>query len=78
MQYRNAIHQVVEEVVRNQMDKTQAVIAIRNWAIQIIAEADRNRFIELVERELQSLHEGNIARYHLRIGEYETWKKNWR
>jgi hypothetical protein len=32
---------------------------------------------EIVERELLSLHEGNIARYQLRPMEYENWKKSW-
>ncbi|NGX28999.1 MAG: hypothetical protein K940chlam1_01191, partial [Candidatus Anoxychlamydiales bacterium] len=36
------------------------------------------RFTEIVERELQSLHEGSIARYKLRLFEYEKWKRKWK
>lgn len=77
MQYRNAIKQAVGEVVRGRMNKTQAVNAIRYQALNSISIQDRPRFIETVERELQSLHNGNIARYQLRPKEYENWKKSW-
>jgi len=36
------------------------------------------RFVEVVETELMSLHEGNIARYRLRPSEYHAWEKNWK
>ena len=77
MQYRNAIKQSVREIVCGGMDKTQAISAIRKQASDAIPVADQSRFIETVERELLSLHEGNIARYQLRSTEYENWKKSW-
>lgn len=77
MQYRNAIKQAVGEIVRRGMNKVQAVSAIRQQAFDSIPMQDRSRFIETVERELLSLHEGNIARYQLRPMEYENWKKSW-
>jgi Fic family protein len=78
MQYRNAIKQVVSEVVRRGMNKTQAVSTIREQALSSIPLQDRPRFIETVERELLSLHEGNIARYQLQPTDYERWKKSWK
>jgi hypothetical protein len=39
---------------------------------------DRTRFVEVVETEIMSLHEGNIARYRLRPAEYRAWRENWR
>jgi len=77
LQYRNAIKQAVGEVVRGCLNKEQAVSSIRQKADQFIPEQDRSRFIEAVERELLALHEGNVARYKLREGEYEKWQKNW-
>ena len=35
------------------------------------------RFVEVVETELMSLHDGNIARYRLRPSEYQAWRKTW-
>ena len=42
--------------------KKEAVIAIRKSS-QALPSNERLRFIEIVERELQTLHEGNIARH---------------
>lgn len=78
MQYRNELHQVIGEIVRHGMNKTEAIAAIRKRAAAKISLSDQPRFIEIVERELQSLHEGNIARFRLRLAEYEHWKKTWR
>lgn len=77
LQYREAIKQVVAEIVRNGQNKTQAITTIRNHAEHLIPKQDRSRFIEIVERELLSLHEGNIARYQLRPKEFEAWQQSW-
>lgn len=47
-------------------------------AIELLTEQDRKRFIEAVETEIMSLHEGNIARYRLRTSEYGAWREAWR
>ncbi len=78
MQYRDAIKQTVGKIVRHGMDKAEAIHTIRKHAIDLIPLQDQSRFIETVERELLSLHEGNIARYQLRPTDYEHWKKSWR
>jgi hypothetical protein len=46
-------------------------------AINSVPPDDQSRFIETVEIELRSLYEGNIARYRLRLSEYEFWQKFW-
>jgi predicted nucleotidyltransferase component of viral defense system len=38
---------------------------------------DRERFIEVVENQLLSLHEGNIACYRLRSSEFVSWRETW-
>lgn len=42
-----------------------------------VPEADRAKFIEVVETELLSLHEGNFARYRIRPSEFAAWKVVW-
>ena len=75
--YREVLYQIMGDVVRGRLDQMGALAFIRKWAFEKIESFDRARFIELVERELLSLHEGNLARYRLRPAEYEDWKKNW-
>jgi hypothetical protein len=42
-----------------------------------IAPDDRQRFTEIVEAELASLHEGNFARYRIRPSEFAAWRQIW-
>lgn len=76
--YRNLIIEIVTAVVKEQMNKKDAVRSIKIIANQSIPPEDQARFVEKVEIELRSLHEGNIARYRLRPSEYESWSKVWK
>ena len=78
MKYRDSIVEVVSEIVKKGLDKSQAILLIQRKAQKLKSSKDSSRFIEIVERELQSLHEGSIARYRLRLSEYKNWKKKWK
>jgi len=78
VKYRKAITEFVTTVVRQGLDKREAAKWIAEKAEGAVEAADRTRFIEVVETELGSLHEGNIARYRLRPAEFTAWKENWR
>jgi hypothetical protein len=77
LQYREQFTQLVAEVVRKKMNKPQAVEYIQVFVSQQIQASDRERFIEVVDDQLLSLHEGNIARYRLRLGEFFGWRETW-
>lgn len=42
-----------------------------------IDSIERERFQEIAESELLSLHEGNSARYQVKPSEFATWKEAW-
>ncbi|MES2199643.1 MAG: Fic family protein [Chlamydiota bacterium] len=73
LRYRNDIFEMVSRVVKERMDKKSAIVSIKETATQKIPPKDQLKFIETVEKELRSLHEGNIARYKLRPSEYIAW-----
>lgn len=77
LRYRDFIAGLVARVVKNGMGKKRAVDCIKQQAAQRVVQIDRAHFIEVVETELMSLHEGNIARYRLRPLEYQQWRENW-
>jgi len=77
LRYRQQIKKFVAEIVRNSMDKRKAVDWITEKSETEISAHDRARFVEVVETELGSLHEGNFARYQLRTAEFWDWKKIW-
>jgi hypothetical protein len=75
--HKAALRQVVADVVRGAMDKKAASAHIASWVDKNIAEADRERFRDMAEAELLSLHEGNFARYQIRPSEFEAWQQVW-
>lgn len=75
--HRTAIRQLVGEVVSEGMDNRTATAHIGAWTMAHIEQPDRERFREIVERELLSLHEGNFARYRVRPSEFAKWQASW-
>ena len=78
LRYRALVAEAVATVVRTGVDKQAATALARQRAAEQVSPADQARFVEVVETELMSLHEGNIARYRLRPAEYEAWRQGWR
>ena len=78
MRHRIALRELVANVVRGCMDVGQAASEIEAWCGQNIAVPERERFRELVERELLSLHEGNFARYRIKPSEFAAWQEAWK
>ena len=42
-----------------------------------IPEPEQEKFRDMAESELVSLHEGNFARYQIRPSEFEAWQQVW-
>ena len=78
LRYRALVAELVAAVVRAGMDKKAATALARQRAAEQVPPVDQARFVEVVETEIMSLHEGNIARYRLRPTEYQTWRQGWR
>ncbi len=77
LKYRGVIADLVAEVVRSALGKREAAAHVAARAGRAVAEADRDRLVEVVETELIHLHEGSIARYRLRPAEFERWIRVW-
>lgn len=76
LKYRSDLRTLVNEIVRNAHSSKQASESIHQYAAKI-SEIDRQKFIEIVETELLSLHEGNFARYYISPSEFKRWKETW-
>ena len=77
LRYRALVAEVVATAVRGGMDKKAAIALVKQHAETDVPQNDQARFIEVVETELMSLHEGNIARYRVRPAEYQVWQQVW-
>ena len=74
--YKQQMVQIVSQTVRSRVSQKDASTQIQNYS-NIVNEADRSRFILMIETELINLHMGNIARYRLKPSEFEAWKQIW-
>ena len=77
LRHREELREIVGTVVRAAMDQDQANSHINNWTLEHMDQQNRERFREIVERELMGLHEGNFARYWIRPSEFAAWQAVW-
>lgn len=78
LRYRQLVIDAISGVVRDRLDKQQAVAYIRKLATAQVPQQHRDRFIEIVETQLINLHDGSIARFRLRPSEFLAWQQVWR
>ena len=78
LRYRELVADCVRDVVTGLMDKKATTAHLRRRALQALPPADGARLVDVVETEVMSLHEGNIARFRLSPPEFDAWKKRWR
>lgn len=75
--YRQKIKEIVASVVIQKLNKQAAALFIKDWAAYNLPEHDRSEFITVIETELLTLTEGNIARYNLTLASFSAWQKVW-
>jgi len=69
MKYRDEMKSLIFMIVTDTLDAPSALKEIQQEAL-LIPKEDSAKFIEAVETELLSLHEGNIARYKIRSADF--------
>ena len=72
LKYRSELVEAVAGLVR--AGKAVNAGAIRRAAARLVPAEDQQHFSKMVSDELRHLHEGNIARYRLRLDEFKAWK----
>ncbi|SFW58022.1 Fic family protein [Chitinophaga sancti] len=77
IKYRNDIRSLVTDIVSNAISPEDAGKLIARKAAGL-PEGDQSRFIETVDTELLSLHEGNFATYYVRPAEFKKWEAVWK
>lgn len=75
MKYRELISNIIREIILGKVPGIHVVSQIQNdLKKNNLSEADTNELFNLIEMEIASLHDGNIARFKIRPSEFETWK----
>jgi Fic family protein len=72
IRYRDALIQAVQLIVlKHQIPSEEN---IQQLTINLVAENDRESFNKVVVDALQRLHEGGVARYRIKLSEFQSWK----
>lgn len=74
LQYREALIEVVAQIVRGKQAIDMRLI--REIASRIVKPEDLSQFVAMAFNDLHHLHDGNVARYRLRLAEYQAWKQS--
>ena len=67
---------LISEIIIQALDMGKALQKIEETANQLPV-FDKVKFVEAVETELLSIHDGNFARYMARPSEYKKWRVVW-
>ena len=78
LRYRDLVADCVRDIVTGLMDKKATTSHLRRRASEALPAAEGTRLVDVVETEVMSLHEGNVARFRLSPTEFESWQKIWR
>ena len=72
IRYREALILVVQAIVRNRkMPSAQNVL---RFADELVPENDQEVFVKMVLEALQRIHEGSVARFRLKLSDFQAWK----
>jgi Fic family protein len=76
VKYREQKRKLIAEIISRGLGRETAIAVINDRALQL-PFADRDKFVETVETELMSLHDGNFASYFVSPNEFKQWKQVW-
>ena len=74
IRHREALTRAVQAIVQGRMTASESNIT--RLAEELVPENDREAFGKMVREALENLHEGSVARYRLKLSEFQEWKKS--
>lgn len=76
MKYRSIIAEIVRAVILEKIEGQRIVKKIKSLISKHdLPQPEASELFSLIEREIMTLHDGNIARYKIRPSEFQAWKK---
>lgn len=74
IKYREQLINSVQAIVRNV--KKPSMDTVEQLADELVPEQDREAFQKMLMDTMHRLHEGNVARYRLKLSEFQKWKQS--
>lgn len=75
LQHRTLIANTMQHIVFEKLNPEKALRYIRAQAEKHLLKNAQAEFVEHIETELLSLHEGSILRYRIPLEKYQAWQK---
>ena len=77
LRYRDALREVISQIIRMRMNREVATAYIQRHTEASVDPEMRERFRQAVESDLIALNRDNIARFRVRLSEFEAWWQVW-
>ena len=75
LKYRSIIVQIIRSIILEKVRGNQVVSKIKSLlALQPLSKEDAAHLFQVIETEILSLHDGNIARFKIRPSEFQAWR----
>ncbi len=75
LKYRNVIQEIVRSIILGKVEGANVVHQVQKLIMaHNLPEADQLSIFQVIETEILSLHDDNIARFKIRPSEFESWK----
>jgi len=75
LKYRAEIQDIIRTIILEKVAGNQTVAKIRQLIAALhYSDLDSTQLQQLIETEIINLHDGNIARFKIKPGEFEQWK----
>jgi hypothetical protein len=75
MQYRKILFELVNTIVYENLHGRKIITCIEQWSRKHIEAKHQAEFIRHAEKEIASLHEGNIAVYRISLDLFSKWNQ---
>jgi hypothetical protein len=72
IRYRETLILVVQAIVRNR--KIPSAQNVLRLADELVPEKDQEVFVKMALEALQRIHEGSVARFRLKLSDFQAWK----
>lgn len=77
LRYRDELFTVIQQIIKNSMDRQATFHHISDWTTQHITTPDQHQFMTTTEEQIMALHEGNFARYRVTALQFSKWRDTW-
>ena len=78
LKHRELIKQCVRDMVEKRVERSNITKTLLQFLDGRIESEEKGEVVNIIEKELTSLHEGNFARFKITLRDFEEWSQAWR